>query len=204
MDWYCLVVLLSLKRTKQLQVFYQQSNDKNSLSNNNIICFLEDSKGRIWAGTREGLNLFNEQTKSFQIFTTSDGLPDNTILNILEDNHQTLWISTPNGLCNAIPTKSKAGIVFSIINYDDANNLQNREFNENAALKTRAGELIFGGPSGFNIINPDKILQPVYHPKIVFTGLQILNKNVEPGELINNRVLLQQSLSRLQSIELKV
>ena len=86
------------EKDKTTQVFYQQSNDKNSLSNNNVICFLEDSKGRIWVGTREGLNLFNEQTKQFQIFTTSDGLPDNMILNILEDNHQTLWISTPNGL----------------------------------------------------------------------------------------------------------
>ncbi len=46
--------------------------------------------------------MFDEKTKQFQIFTTSDGLPDNMIFNILEDNHQTLWISTPNGLCNAI------------------------------------------------------------------------------------------------------
>ena len=182
---------------------YQQTKDKNSLSNNTVICLLEDSKGRIWAGTREGLNLFNEQTKTFQTFTTSDGLPDNIILNILEDSHQTLWISTPNGLCNAIPKQNKNGVFFSVISYDETNNLQNREFNDNAALKTRAGELIFGGPSGFNIINPDKILKPVYRPKIVFTGLQILNKNVVPGELINNRVLLQQSLSRLQSIDLK-
>jgi hypothetical protein len=90
-----------------------------------------------------------------------------------------------------------------VISYDETNNLQNREFNDNAALKTRAGELIFGGPSGFNIINPDKIRVPVYRPKIIFTGLQILNNAVEPGELINNRVLLEQSLSKLPGIKLK-
>ncbi len=195
--------IVVFEKGKTTQVFYQQSKDKSHLSNNNILCFLEDSKGRIWAGTREGLNLFDETTKQFQTFTTLDGLPDNTILDILEDSHQTLWISTPNGLCNAIPKQGKAGLVFSVIGYDETNNLQYREFNEDAGLKTRAGELIFGGPSGFNIINPDKILQPVYHPKIVFTGLQILSKSVVPGELINNRVLLKQSLSRLQSIGLK-
>lgn len=195
--------IVVFEKGKTTQIFYQQSKDKGHLSNNNILCFLEDSKGRIWAGTREGLNLFDEKTKQFQILTTSDGLPGNMILNILEDNHQTLWISTPNGLCNAIPKQGKAGLVFSIISYDDANNLQNREFTDNSALKTRAGELIFGGPSGFNIINPDKILQPFYRLKIVFTGLQILSKSVVPGELVNNRVLLQQSLSRLQSIGLK-
>lgn len=190
-------------KNRRTPSFYQHTTDKNSLSNNNVICFLEDSRGRMWIGTREGLNLFNDQTKSFQIFTTSDGLPDNLILNVLEDNHQTLWLSTPNGLCNAIPEQKENRTVFSIINYDEVNNLQNHEFNDNAALKTRSGELIFGGPSGFNIIDPSKTRKSVYQPKIVFTGLQILNDNVEPGELINNRILLQQALPRLQRIELK-
>ena len=154
-------------------------------------------------GTREGLNLFVDQQQTFQVFTTSDGLPDNMVLDILEDNRQTLWLSTPNGLCNAIPKQNENGLGFSIISYDETNNLQNREFNENAAFKTQAGELIFGGPSGFNIIHAEKIQKIVYRPKIVFTGLQILNNDVEPGELINDRVLLQQSLSELQSIDLK-
>lgn len=195
--------LTVFKKNKTETFSFQQTSDKSSLSNDNVICLLEDSKARIWVGTREGLNLFNEQTKTFQTFTTADGLPDNIILNILEDEHHTLWISTPNGLCNAIPKQDKTGIAFSVISYDVTNNLQSREFNDNAALKTRAGELIFGGPSGFNIINPDKIQKSVYRTKIVFTGLQILNNNVEPGELINNRVLLKQSLSQLQSIDLK-
>jgi signal transduction histidine kinase/ligand-binding sensor domain-containing protein/DNA-binding response OmpR family regulator len=182
---------------------YQHTKEKNSLSNNTVGCFLEDSKGRIWVGTREGLNLFNEQTKTFQRFTTSDGLPDNVILNVLEDDRQTLWISTPSGLFNAIPEQKENGIGFSIINYDRMNNLQNLEFNDNAAIKTRAGELVFGGPSGFNIINPSGIQKTVQHPKIIFTSLQILNETVEPGELINDRVLLQQSLTQLKSIDLK-
>lgn len=191
------------EKNKSVPVSYQHTNNKNSLSNNVISSILEDSKGRIWLGTSEGLNLFNEQTKEFQIFTTSDGLPDNMILDILEDNHQTLWFSTPNGLCNAIPKQNNNGLTFSVINYDETNNLQNREFNDNAALKTRAGELIFGGPFGFNIIDPDNIKKRAYHPKIVFTSLQILNKNVAPGELINNRILLPQSLSKSEHIDLK-
>jgi signal transduction histidine kinase/ligand-binding sensor domain-containing protein/DNA-binding response OmpR family regulator len=192
-----------IEKNKNTAVFYQDTKKKNSLSNDDVLCLLEDSKGRIWVGTKEGLNLFDEQKKEFQTFTVSNGLPDNIILNILEDNHQTLWISTPNGLCKAIPHQDNKQIVLSVINYDATNNLQDREFNDNAALKTRTGELIFGGPSGFNIINPASIGKPVYHPKIVFTGFQILNKNVEPGELVNNRVLLKRSLSQVQSIDLK-
>jgi signal transduction histidine kinase/DNA-binding response OmpR family regulator len=191
------------EKNKQAPVFYSALNTKKSLSNNNVICILEDSKGRIWVGTREGLNLFNEQTKEFQTYTLSDGLPDNLILNIIEDNRQTLWISTPNGLCNVTPNSNWPRPLLSIIHYDESNNLQNREFNDNAALKTQSGELIFGGPSGFNIINPDKIVKPAHHTKIIFTGLQIFNNNIEPGEWVNNRVILKQALSKLQSINLK-
>ena len=184
------------------KVLHQYSQNDN-LSNNNVICLLEDSQERIWAGTREGLNLLNPQTRQFQRFTVSEGLPDNMILNILEDDHHTLWISTPTGLCNVVLQQDKGGLTLSVINYDETNNLQNREFNDNAALKTKEGELIFGGPSGFNIINPGKIQKPGYPPQIIFTGLQILNNSIEPGEVINNRVLLQQSLSRLEGINLK-
>jgi signal transduction histidine kinase/ligand-binding sensor domain-containing protein/DNA-binding response OmpR family regulator len=191
------------EKNKANAIFYQHTSQQNSLSDNGIFCLLEDSQERIWVGTREGLNLFNKQTKEFQTFTISNGLPDNMILNILEDDQHTLWISTPNGLCNAIPRQNNNEVVFSVISYDATNNLQNREFNENAALRTRAGELIFGGPSGFNIINPASIWKAVYHPKIVLTGFQILDKNVEPGESINSRVLLNRALSQLQSVDLK-
>lgn len=182
---------------------YQHTGKRNSLSDDGIFCLLEDSRRRIWAGTREGLNFFNEQTGTFQTFTVSDGLPDNMILNILEDDHQTLWIATPNGLCNILPRQVNGHIIFSVISYDETNNLQNREFNDNAALKTQAGELIFGGPSGFNIINPASIRKPIGHPAIVFTGFQILDKNIGPGERVNNRVLLNAALSQLESIDLK-
>ncbi|MEO6721071.1 MAG: two-component regulator propeller domain-containing protein [Ferruginibacter sp.] len=191
-----------LKKDNTVTVLHQYD-QANNLSNNNVICLLEDSQERIWVGTREGLNLFNGQTKQFQCFTISDGLPDNMILNIIEDNHHNLWISTPNGLCNVALKQNKKTLTLAVVSYDETNNLQNREFNDNAALKTRTGELIFGGPSGFNIINPDKIQKPGYRPVIVFTGLQILNNSIEPGEVINNRVLLQQSLSQLKGIELK-
>jgi signal transduction histidine kinase/ligand-binding sensor domain-containing protein/DNA-binding response OmpR family regulator len=191
------------KKNKSTPVLFYQTNGKNSLSNNNVICITEDSKGRIWIGTSEGLNLFNEQTKEFQVFTTAEGLPDNLVLNILEDQFQNLWLSTPKGLCNVLPAQSAGSVTISVINYDETNNLQNREFNDNAALKTKAGELIFGGPSGFNIIYPGKIQTPVYHPNIVFTGLQIQNKEIAPGDIINSRVILSKSLSQLEQIDLK-
>ncbi|MFB6456909.1 two-component regulator propeller domain-containing protein [Chitinophaga sp. Hz27] len=190
-------------KNKTVHSFYHQLNQKNSLSDNIILCLLEDSKGGVWIGTREGLNLFDSSTGTFQTFTIADGLPDNVILNILEDAQQNFWISTPNGLCKATPMLHKGHMSFSVVNYDATNNLQNKEFNENAALKTRSGELIFGGPFGFNIIMPAAIKQPVGRHDIAFTGFQILDRNITPGESINNRVLLDRALSQVESIDLK-
>lgn len=187
----------------QFQARYLYTPHKNSLSNNNVNCLIEDYKGRIWIGTTDGLNLLNPETNTFKVFTAEDGLPDNIIWNIIEDGKHSFWISTPNGLCNAIPSEKNNQVSLTFINYDETNNLQSQEFNDNAAFKTRKGELFFGGTSGFNIINSSFINPKVYSPGIVFTNLQVLNKNIEPGDIINNRVLLKQSISQAGKINLK-
>lgn len=195
---------LAVFNTKsQLRLRYATTTERNSLSHNTVVCLEEDYKGRIWIGTFEGLNVFNPETQKFQNFTVKDGLPDNVILNAIEDEHHTLWISTPNGLCNAIPVDSNNQLLLTIINYDEINNLQNREFNDNAAFRTKQNEIFFGGVSGFNIIDPLYAIKKINSPAVVITGLQLYNNHVEPGELINGRILLQGSISLLRNIELK-
>ena len=177
----------------------------NSLSNNNVLCLFEDSRGWIWIGTREGLNLFDPQRQQFRIFRKEEGLPDNAILNILEDKANTLWISTTNGLSNlgiARPANSQ-GYMFRFRNYDISDGLQGAAFNENAALRTRQGELIFGGGNGFNLFYPHTIAQNKHVPPLVFTDFQIFNKSMKAGEKINGRVLLQQDISTTKELTLK-
>jgi signal transduction histidine kinase/ligand-binding sensor domain-containing protein/DNA-binding response OmpR family regulator len=192
------------KRTNQFK-HYGYTNTPNSLSNYNVIDILEDASGRIWVGTREGLNLYNERSNCFRSFTKADGLPDNTILTITEDDKHTLWITTPNGLCNLIIKEdpNSDDIYFDIKNYDDVNNLQGKEFNENAALKTRSGELIVGGPYGLNIINPSFINSRQTMPVIAFTSFQVFNKTLEAGDKINNRVILERSITATQELKLR-
>ncbi|GAA3912297.1 response regulator [Chitinophaga oryziterrae] len=172
---------------------YDSGPDK--ISNRNVICLFEDSRGMIWIGTHEGLNQFDPHTKKFRTFRREDGLPDNTVLNILEDNDHTLWMSTANGLSNLNKNTFK--------NYDESDGLQGREFNENAALKTSKGELIFGGGNGFNLFYPHNIAVNHNVPPVVFTDFQIFNNSMQPGEIINGRKLLSQSISTTKEITLK-
>jgi len=73
---------------------------KQGLSNNNVNCILKDSRGFIWAGTDDGLNLFDGHT--FRIFRhnrfDSLSLPGNTVKSISEDHDGFLWIGTNDGI----------------------------------------------------------------------------------------------------------
>ena len=57
----------------------------------------QDSRGNYWFGSHgEGVCRFNG--KSFDYFTTNEGLSDNHILSIQEDKNGTIWFGTLNGV----------------------------------------------------------------------------------------------------------
>ncbi|HMO62572.1 MAG TPA: two-component regulator propeller domain-containing protein [Ferruginibacter sp.] len=176
-----------------------------SLSNNNVVSMLPDSRGLVWIGTRDRLNVLNPVTRKMHSFGTEHGLPGNTILNILEDDNHALWISTDKGLCKIQVQQGTAGWPVSITTeiFDELDGLQGTEFNENAALKTNTGELLFGGANGFNIFHSDKIKSGNAPSGLVLTGLEIFNKKVAPGDTIGNRVILAQSLFNTNRIQLR-
>ena len=184
--------------------FIHYNTTTNKLSNDNIISILADSRGYIWAGSRDGLNVFNPATQQFQSFRTPDGLPDNSILNILEDDQHNLWVSTPNGI-SRIEVKGNldSGISITCKNYDELDGLQGREFNQKAALKTKNGELVFGGANGFNIFRPSDIKANKKIPPVIFTNLQVFNRNISAGEKLNDKVIIPNAISETNTITLK-
>lgn len=186
--------------TKQFTHYYVSS----GLNSNNIISICTDASGRLWVGTREGLNLFNKTTHTFRHFSIEDGLPDNSVLNILDDNKGNLWISTPNGVSKiTIVAGSKPNEVkINCKNYDESDGLQGTEFNENAALKTRKGELLFGGANGFNFFQPENIIAGKEIPGLVFTDFQLFNNSVAAGEKRDGKIILHQSITRSKSVTL--
>lgn len=192
------------KRTGIFNHFGHLENDKTTLSNSNVLDILQDSRGLIWVATRDGLNLFNPEKNNFKVFRSSDGLPDNAIQSLVEDNQHNFWLGTPNGLCNAIVSVFKnQEVSLSFKTYDETDGLEGRQFNENAALKTSKGELIFGGPNGFNIFSPQNIRENTAVPNLVLTDLQVFNKSVQIGEKYNGRIVLPESITDIKSLALK-
>jgi signal transduction histidine kinase/ligand-binding sensor domain-containing protein/AraC-like DNA-binding protein len=133
-----------------------------------------DSKGRVWVG-QEGLYLFDPVQNSFSIATTEAGLSAEFIKGITEDARHNLWISSSHGLTEFNPDSGS----FKAFNTRDG--LQGMEFEENAYLKTKDGEMFFGGINGFNTFYPDQIVVNRFIPPVYITELQIFNKKIVPG-----------------------
>ncbi len=191
------------KQTGKSTYFYHDPRNPKSLVSNNITYIRRDQRNNIWVGTAEGLDLYNAQDGSFRHFTTADGLPSNTIVAILEDDNRNLWLSTPNGLSNLVVRHQGGSDQYSFRNYDELDGLQGKAFNENAALKTSKGELLFGGPNGFNLFRPEQIQKNTLVPRIVFTDFQLFNKSIPINRPVQGRVILPKALSDTRSITLK-
>jgi ligand-binding sensor domain-containing protein/serine phosphatase RsbU (regulator of sigma subunit) len=161
------------------KVFVNNPDDSTSLADNNIIRVFKDSKGNMWIGSTKGLSKYNQETTSFINYREKDGLANDVVFGILEDNRGNLWISTNNGLSEFNP------VTEFFINYFYQDGLQGNEFNQNAFAKDKTfGRLLFGGPNGFNVFDPNNIKENSYVPPVAFTNYIRYNTDDEEGKPI--------------------
>jgi len=60
--------------------------------------------------------------------------------------------------------------------------LQGLEFEANAYLKTKDGEMYFGGINGFNSFYPGNIKINKFIPPVYITDFLVFNKKIRAGE----------------------
>lgn len=158
-----------------------------SLSNSGVWAIYEDRAGTIWVGTSGGgLNRFDQATETFQAFGEGEGLTSDTVYSIAGDERGRLWLGTNHSIYRFNPTTN----VFR--NYDVNDNLPNNEFNQGAALKTRSGEMFFGGVVGLTRFDPERMLENTAGPPVIITAFRKFNQPVR----------LQPSITETQGIEL--
>jgi|TARA_B110000503_G_scaffold38476_1_gene63234 ligand-binding sensor domain-containing protein len=66
------------------------------LSSSHFFSVLEDRKGNMWFGSL-GSGVYRYDGKSFQNFTTNEGLVNNRVTNIYEDKKGNIWLATEGG-----------------------------------------------------------------------------------------------------------
>ena len=150
--------------------FTHDPNDASTLSDNGVWAIHQDRSGAIWAGTQTGLNRLDLKTGKFTHYLEKDGLPNSSVTCIQEDEGGNLWLSTNNGLVRLNP------ILMRFRTYDVSHGLQSNEFDSGACLRSRNGEMFFGGVRGFNAFRPGEIRDNPNLPPVVVTGFQIFNR----------------------------
>lgn len=171
-----LVLLRSENKKRPLfKHFVHDSSDSSSLPGNVVRHIAEDSKQNIWVATTEGLSRFEPELESFVTYSMDDGLPSNEIRSLVTDDSGNLWIGTNRGIAHF---NSKTN---TFKNYDRNDGLQGDEFSRYSVEKLISGEIIFGGMNGFNIFQPDDVVDNPFEPAVYFTDFKILNKSAAIG-----------------------
>ncbi len=97
-----LLRLLGLNKDKKINKFKgYKDKDRNGPSDNYINIIFKDVKGRIWIGTRKGLDSFDQEGEKFYHYQIKESPPENSseidVTAICEDQNGLLWIGTYDG-----------------------------------------------------------------------------------------------------------
>src|SRR5512136_1546455 len=109
-----IVSLLSVVANGRSYYFRHYRND-NGLSNNTVMECIQDRRGFIWFGTKEGLTRFDGF--HFKIFlhnpSVTNCILNNFVTTICEDRDGWIWVGTSDGICYYIPDNDCFGIIKS-------------------------------------------------------------------------------------------
>ncbi|HEX8425657.1 hybrid sensor histidine kinase/response regulator transcription factor [Hymenobacter sp.] len=181
-----------------LRQFQYSRTDSNSLQVNYACPLLLDRQGTLWIGTIGGglHQLMRNAQGQETIRRYSRWLPETDIESLLTDEKGNLWIGGGGLYCFNPTTRQYQ-------HYDAADGLQNYSFKVGSAHRSRNGTLYFGGINGISYFQPAAIQPNPFPPVVRITGLRLAGRPVAVGEVVNDRVLLPQTIARLQNLKIK-
>src|SRR4051794_30699219 len=92
----CMLAALSLTAQQVPRFRWENFTTREALPNNRVMCVAVDG-ARIWAGTEDGLALY--ENGKWRVFNTVDGLAHRAVLSIAVDKRShDVWIATMGGL----------------------------------------------------------------------------------------------------------
>jgi len=170
--------------------------------NQQYSCIFKDSRGIVWIGTQDGLDVWKSSTKELHTLFTDDGLVNNSIKGIIEDKQGRIWVTTAGGVSRIVVNANEKQLRFSMANFNHFDGVLENEFTASAVFASDKGQLYLGGVNGFNSIDLQKPWSFKQVQKPLFTGLNLFGIPVKPGESYDGNTILKNAIAATNSLEL--
>jgi diguanylate cyclase (GGDEF)-like protein/PAS domain S-box-containing protein len=183
--------------TGNLIRFHYDPKDSNSISNDQIRDILIARDGDVWIATHDGINRLQATDEGYKVqrLTQAQGIPGNTVYALLQDDDGNIWFSGNAGIGRLNPTSG------AIITYNEAEGLQDLEFNGGVKWQDPDGELWFGGIRGANSFIPQKIPAKRPEAKLALTGYKIADQYTQVLDLSRPPTLVMDYQDQIISFE---
>ena len=133
---------------------------------------VEDSSGKFWLGTANGLLHYNPENGNFRPYAT-EGLTSTIVNGIFAENDGALWVYTSKNIARLDPTSGQ------IKWYGISDGLNVTSFNQTWGFRSADGHLHFGSHNGLVSFDPKQIKGNPYPPDVHISSLQIAGKNFD-------------------------
>lgn len=156
-----------------LQVFRNNPDDPNSLSDNAVNQIFETQGNRMWIVTKTaGLCRYNYETEKFERFPFPDGITDFEIKKIAQESPHKLWLATEKGLW--IFENNKYARI-SDFNHDEINDLVLSASKKGLWLATNNGLKYFD----IQMLESKNIRTPQYEKLGMHQNIKTLFKSID-------------------------
>jgi len=190
--------------TNTITPLFRDRNQMNKLSDLIIYNTLVDRRNQLWIATDNGINVYNPKLNSISYLKMANGLPTDQVVSLVEDNSGNIWAGTRNGLaciyCNPNPTTHK--YEYNVVSFDENDGLPSSIMNQNAVFKNKQGKIYIGCTKGYTVFDPKTIHFNKIVPQPRFTEILIGNDVLQPGTEHKKRVILDESITHKNRIEL--
>ncbi|MEL6670617.1 MAG: two-component regulator propeller domain-containing protein [Bacteroidota bacterium] len=182
-----------------LQWYHRDAPPAYRLSTNFVNTFHQDKKGRLWIGSENGVDIFDEGQGKIKHFGQEDGLAVPFVNSIFQENQSDYWVGTFKGLVKiSEPTSEQWQVTY----YDEADGLLADRFTINAVLQDEQGKIYWGGDKGVSSIHSQDLGVDSIPPRIVMTDMKLFNRSVGIGQDYDGEVILTQHISETDHISL--
>ena len=161
------------KASGRFTYFPSVATDPKGPPNAGVLKIAKTEDRYVWLATGHGLCRLDDQTKEFRTYTEADGLAELGIMSMEADLAGNIWLSSLNYISRFDP-KSETFLHFPI-KHDV------KEFNTTASYLNDEGRIYFGGVNGIYGFHPQEIAADTAAPRVVLTGVKVLNEPYDLG-----------------------